>query len=92
MEIEMGNRKIPAVRETPLHPHFGDVIMKSEFVPDFICYDKIIVELKAVREIDDVFRAQAINYARVGGYKLSILLNFGEKKLQVEYFPIYANL
>ena len=56
--------------------------------PDFICYDKIIVELKAVKELDDVHRSQAINYAKVAGYKLSLLINFGQPSLQKERYPV----
>ena len=57
-------------------------------VIDFICYDKIIVELKAVKEIDDVHRSQAINYAKVAGFKLSLLFNFEQTSLEKERFPI----
>ena len=62
--------------------------LEGTFVPDFICYDKIIVELKAVRELDDIHRSQTINYAKVAGYKLAILINFGESSLKSERFPV----
>ena len=65
-----------------------DIILDATFVPDFICYDKIIVELKAVRDLDDVHRSQAINYAKVAGYKLALLINFGDSSLEYERFPV----
>jgi GxxExxY protein len=47
------------------------------YKPDFICYNKIIVELKAVREIGDEHRAQVFNYLKASGMRLGLLVNFG---------------
>jgi GxxExxY protein len=47
------------------------------FKPDAICYDKIIVELKAVKELADEHRAQLLNYLKVSGLKVGLLVNFG---------------
>ena len=88
LEQEFKERLIPYKREVEMHVSYKGVVLNSTFKPDFICYDKIIVELKAVKELDDVCRSQAINYAKVAGYKLSILLNFGEASLVKERFPI----
>ncbi|MBI9062158.1 MAG: GxxExxY protein [Marinilabiliaceae bacterium] len=49
---------------------------------DFICYDKIIVELKAVNCLESVHESQVLNYLKATGYKLGILVNFGEQSLQ----------
>ena len=58
------------------------------YKPDIICYDKIIVELKAVKELEDVHRSQVINYAKVAGCRLSLLINFGQSSLEKERFPV----
>jgi GxxExxY protein len=71
-----------------IHASYKGIKLEGTFVPDFICYDKIIVELKAVRELDDVHRSQAINYAKVAGYKLALLINFGGSSLEYERFPV----
>ena len=86
LEIEFRNIDIPYVREVPVRVHYRDVELKSEFVPDFICYDNIIVELKAVKELEDVHRAQAINYGKVAKLPISLLINFGEPSLTYERF------
>ncbi len=53
--------------------------------PDFICYEKIIVEIKAVKEVADEHRAQVHNYLKATGFKLGLLVNFGHyPKLQSE--------
>lgn len=51
--------------------------LAQTYQPDFVCYDKIIVELKAVREIDKAHKAQVFNYLRATGYRLGLLVNFG---------------
>jgi len=88
LALELAERGIPFVREKEIHAVYKGVTLQGTFIPDFICYDKIIVELKAVKELDDVHRSQAINYAKVAGYKLSLLINFGKSSLDKERFPI----
>ncbi len=88
LELEFQAEGIPYQRELPLHASYRGVQLKAEFVPDFVCYEKIIVELKAVRELDDMHRSQAINYAKVANVDLALLINFGEMSLRYErYFP-----
>jgi len=88
LEIELANRDIPSQREPELHIEYNDKVLASTFKPDFICYDSIIVELKAVKELDDMHRSQAINYGKVAGSEISILINFGETSLKFERYLI----
>ena len=88
LAIEFSERGIPYEREKEIHATYKGIVLEGTYIPDFICYDKIIVELKAVKELDDVHRSQAINYAKVAGYRLSLLINFGESSLIKERFPI----
>ncbi len=90
LEQELLALEIPFVREQPVYVTYRDVQLKTQFIPDFVCYHKIIVELKAVREIDDVHRSQAINYAKVAGYKVALLINFGGTSLEFERFTVSA--
>ena len=90
LEQELLALEIPFVREQPVYVTYRDVQLKTHFIPDFVCYNKIIVELKAVREIDDVHRSQAINYAKVAGYKVALLINFGGTSLEFERFTVSA--
>ena len=88
LALEFKECNIPFQREVNIHASYKGIELEGTFVPDFICYDMIIVELKAVRELDDVHRSQAINYAKVAGYQLSILINFGNSSLEYERFPV----
>ena len=91
LEIEFANRNIPSVREAELHIGYNGQELASTFKPDYICYDKIIVELKAVKELDDMHRSQAINYAKVAGCEMALLVNFGETSLKFERYLIKKN-
>ena len=88
LEIEFKSLNIPYLREVPLYAEYRNIQLKTEFVPDFICYDSIIVELKAVKELEDFQRSQAINYARVANMEIALLINFGEPSLKYERYAV----
>ena len=85
LKREFAIRRIPAVSQPNLSLTYKDDVLDPCFQPDFICYGKIIVELKACLTLSDMHRAQTINYLRATGYKLGLLVNFGAfPKAQVE--------
>ena len=77
LEIEFQKQGIPFEREKELKIQYDGVELKQTYKADFVCFGKIIVELKAVNAIDDAHRAQVHNYLHATGYKLGLLLNFG---------------
>jgi GxxExxY protein len=77
LELEFGFQDVPFVPQLQLALNYKGRPLKQSYVPDFVCYDKIIVELKAIAEVDDVHRAQVHNYLRATGFKLGLLVNFG---------------
>ena len=76
LEIELGDRKIPFVMKPMLSLSYKGRPLRSKFIPDFVCYDKIVVELKAVTSLTNEHRAQVQNYLRATGMKLGLLVNF----------------
>jgi GxxExxY protein len=88
LEIELGNQNIPFEREAELHAVYNGQELASTFKPDFICYNKIIVELKAVQELDDIHRAQAMNYGKIAESEIALLINFGDTSLIFERYLI----
>jgi GxxExxY protein len=78
LEIELAHRNIPFEREKKFNVFYRGERLDSHYIADFVCYDKIIVELKAVSEITDVHKAQVRNYLAITGYELGILCNFNE--------------
>ncbi len=77
LEIEFRERAIPFVPFKPLMLTYKEQILSQTYRPDFVCFDRIIVELKAVREIAPEHRAQTLNYLRATGLRLGLLVNFG---------------
>ena len=77
LEIEFQKQGIPYEREKELKIQYDGVELKQTYKADFVCFGKIIVELKAVNVLDDVHRSQVHNYLHATGYKLGLLLNFG---------------
>jgi GxxExxY protein len=85
LEIELGEREIPFKAQPELVLTYKGRTLKGKFKADFVCYDKIVVELKAVTALTDEHRAQVHNYLRATGMKLGLLVNFGHyPKLEYE--------
>ncbi len=82
LEIEFKEHNIPYNREVPLSIEYKGQILNKNYVADFICYNKIIVELKAVNYLESVHESQVLNYLKATGYKLGILINFGAQSLK----------
>lgn len=76
LEIEFGLQKIPFVSQLPLALLYKGQPLKQRYQPDFCCYEKIILEIKAVTQLTDEHRAQLHNYLKSTGYKLGFLINF----------------
>ena len=77
LEKEFVIRGIPYVREKELLIKYKGEVQKQTYKADFVCYSKIIVELKTVSELNDAHRSQVHNYLHATGYRLGLLLNFG---------------
>ena len=77
LEIELGMQAIPFEPQAHLPLAYKGHPLRQRFQPDFICFGKIIVEIKAVSALVDEHRAQVLNYLNATGYKLALLVNFG---------------
>lgn len=84
LAVEFARRGIPYEREKRIEVRYKGVVLQQEYIADFVCYDKIIVELKAVNDLEGVHYAQVINYLKATGYELGLLYNFGEQSLHYE--------
>ena len=83
--IEFEHCRIPAIALLVLFLEYRGRILQQKYFPDFVCYGKIVVELKAVAELTDDHRAQVLNYLKASGFQLGLLVNFGHyPKLQYE--------
>ena len=77
LAVEFAARKIPFAAQAPLPLTYKGQLLSQSYAADFVCFGKIIVELKAVRELAPEHRAQVLNYLSATGLKLGLLVNFG---------------
>ena len=85
LEIELGLQGVPFEAQKSLTLMYKGLTLKKTYEPDFICFGKVIVEIKAVSNIIDEHRAQLLNYLSATGLPVGLLVNFGHyPKLEYE--------
>jgi len=77
MEIELRLRGIPFAPQRSLPLEYKGTPLRSVYQPDFVCFEKIVLELKAVKDLADEHRAQLQNYLKATRLTLGLLVNFG---------------
>jgi GxxExxY protein len=77
MEIEAAVRKIPFVSQQIIQIQYKQHTLKKEYIADMVCFEKIIVEFKALDKLTGREESQVINYLKATGYKVGVLINFG---------------
>ena len=89
LQIELSLRKIPFTAQERLHLFYKEFELKKEYIPDFVCFGKIIVEIKALDRLTNIEIAQLINYLKATKLKLGLLINFGSRgKLEWQRFIV----
>ena len=85
LEREFSYRNTPYDAKRELHICYKGVPIEKTYIPDFLCYGKIILEIKAVSVLTQEHLSQLINYLHITGYRLGMLANFGAyPKIQIE--------
>lgn len=82
LSIVFREKQIPFIKEKVLAIEFRGRVLDKKYVADFICFDEIIVELKATDALCSEHLVQVINYLKVTRKKLGLIINFGTKSLQ----------
>ena len=88
LAIELGERRIPFQRELELPVSYKGHRLACSYRADFVCYESIITELKALSGLSGVEHAQVINYLKVSGLRRGLLLNFGTPRLEIKRLVI----
>ena len=84
LAIEFDKQNIPYIQEKKLEIQYKDQTLSKYYEADFICYDKIIVETKAIKELSGIDEAQVFNYLKATGLKIGLLINFGAESLETK--------
>ncbi|MDD2247809.1 MAG: GxxExxY protein [Proteiniphilum sp.] len=88
LAIELTRSSIPFEREKELSIIYKGVELKSYYKADFICYDQIILELKALDALSNDHVSQLMNYLKATGLKVGLLVNFGAPSLQYKRYVL----
>ena len=77
LELEFNRRDVPYVAKEELRLSYKGDVLRQLYKPDFLCFGKIVVELKAVKQLVPEHEAQLLNYLKATGMKVGLLVNFG---------------
>ena len=86
MEKELTYQEIPYKSQPQVRIKYKGEPLKKKYEPDFICYDEVIVEIKAMDKLSSNEHAQIINYLKASRLKVGLLINFGAKSLEHKRF------
>src|SRR5215203_6149868 len=78
LQHEFTLQNIPFSAQPAIPMNYKGITLNQHFVPDFVCFGKIIVEIKSVSALSDAHRAQTLNYLHATSFELDILVNFGQ--------------
>jgi GxxExxY protein len=88
LEIELTERGIPHVREAPVPVHYKGRRLRSTYRPDFLCYERVVVELKALRALGVREDAQVIHYLSATRFPIALLVNFCAPRLTYQRYVL----
>ena len=91
LALEFKERNIAFEKEKLLKIYYKGNMLSKKYVADFICFDKIIVELKALSKLTSDHEAQLLNYLKSTGFELGLLVNFGTRKLEYKRMILTKN-
>ncbi len=86
MEREFTCQEIPFLGQPVVQIFYKENPLNKTYQPDFICYDQVIVEIKAISNLSGIEKAQLINYLKASELRIGLLLNFGSKSLEYKRF------
>ena len=86
LDIEFENQEIPYKAQPVIDIFYKKKLLEKKYQPDFICFDEVIVEIKALEKLSGIEESQIINYLKATGLKVGLLINFGAKSLEHKRF------
>lgn len=88
LAVELANCAVPFRREPKFPISYKGRALETFYRPDFICFDSVVVELKALGRLSSIEESQVINYLKVTGCDTGLLLNFGSRSLEQRRFVL----
>ncbi len=88
MGIEFNQMQIPYTPQQQITISYKNTTLNKEYIADYVCFEQVIVEIKAIQSISRIEEAQILNYLKATGFPVGLLINFGTPKLE---WKRYAN-
>jgi GxxExxY protein len=82
IEHELKLQRIAFIRQKPHRVTYKDVVLRHPYIPDLIVDDKVVVDLKAIQGIGPIEEAQMVNYLRITGLEVGLIINFAGRSLE----------
>lgn len=86
LETEFVSRDIPYNAQPVIDLYYKRMVLKKKYQPDFLCFNDVVVEIKALGQLSGIEDAQVINYLKASRLKVGLLINFGSKSLEYNRF------
>jgi GxxExxY protein len=86
--LELHSRQIAHVREQNIPIVYKGSRLQTHYRADFVCFETVIVELKAIARLSDTEEAQILNYLKASGLQIGLLLNFGTRSLGIKRYAL----
>ena len=86
LELEFIRHSIAYERESQIDIYYKGIVLDKKYYSDFVCYDEIVLELKAVKSLEEIHSAQLMNYLKATGKKVGYLINVGSTSLEYKRF------
>jgi GxxExxY protein len=86
LAVEFSLQGIPFRREVELPVFYRGTALRTSYRADFVCFDRTVVELKALAKLGPVEEAQVLNYLKATGHEVGLLLNFGSPSLEYKRY------
>jgi GxxExxY protein len=80
--LELSTRDIPFQSQVELPVFYKRIRLATFYKADFVCFESVIIEIKALAQIGGIEEAQVINYLKATGIRVGLLLNFGSRSLE----------
>lgn len=83
LNVELNLRGVKTFQQTPLKVYYKNELV-GDYIADILVENEVIIELKTVKEFDDIHLAQCLNYLRITGLKLCLLINFSKLRVEIK--------
>jgi GxxExxY protein len=86
LETELENQGLPYKSQSVIDIYYKQKLLEKKYQPDFICFNEVIIEIKALEQLSGIEESQIINYLKASKLKVGLLINFGSKSLEYKRF------